>query len=121
MRRPERFAEALREEILEIVGYELDDPRIQSVTVTEVKLSENLRDAKVYAMVEGSDKEVNEAMKALKNAEKFIRQQVAMNLNLRYAPQIHFVRDVVEEKAVRIEQILIDLKDNGELIVESEK
>ncbi len=110
MRRPERFAEALREEILEIVGYELDDPRIQSVTVTEVKLSDNLREAKVYALIQGEETEIREAMKALQHAEQFVRQQVAMNLNLRYAPQIHFVRDVIGEKAVRIEEILEDLK-----------
>lgn len=121
MRRPERFAESLREEILEIVGYELDDPRIQSVTVNEVVVSEDLRNAKVYVLVEGDDKEISEAMKALQHAEKFVRQQVAMNLNLRYAPQIHFARDVVEEKAGRIEQILEELKDNGELIVGSDE
>lgn len=120
MRRPERFAESLREEILEIVGYELEDPRIQSVTVNEVVVSEDLRNAKVYVLVEGDDKEIREAMKALQHAEKFVRQQVAMNLNLRYAPQIHFARDVVEEKAGRIEQILEELKENGELILEKE-
>lgn len=120
MRRPERFAESLREEILEIVGYELEDPRIQSVTVNEVVVSEDLRNAKVYVLVEGDEKEIREAMKALQNAEKFVRQQVAMNLNLRYAPQIHFARDVVEEKAGRIEQILEELKENGELILEKE-
>jgi ribosome-binding factor A len=118
MRRPERFAESLREEILEIVGYELNDPRIQSVTVNEVTVSEDLRNAKVFVLVEGDEKEIKEAMKALQNAEKFVRQQVAINLNLRYAPQIHFARDVVEEKAERIEQILEELKENGELILE---
>lgn len=120
MRRPERFAESLREEILEIVGYELDDPRIQSVTVNEVVVSEDLRNAKVYVLIEGDEKEISEAMKALQHAEKFVRQQVAMNLNLRYAPQIHFARDVVEEKAGRIEQILEELKENRELILEKE-
>jgi ribosome-binding factor A len=120
MRRPERFAESLREEILEIVGYELNDPRIQSVTVNEVVVTEDLRNAKVYVLVEGDDTEIKEAMKALQHAEKFVRQQVAINLNLRYAPQIHFARDVVEEKAGRIEQILEELKENGELIVEKE-
>ena len=120
MRRPERFAESLREEILEIVGYELVDPRIQSVTVNEVVVSEDLRNAKVFVLVEGDEKEIREAMKALQHAEKFVRQQVAINLNLRYATQIHFARDVVEEKAGRIEQILEELKENGELIVEKE-
>lgn len=110
MRRPERLAETLREVITEIVGYELEDPRLIAVTVTEVKVSPDSRDAKVYVLIEGTEKEIKEGMKALQNAEKFVRSQVAMNLSIHHAPHIHFVRDTVEEKAGRIEQILEDLK-----------
>ena len=56
MRRPERLAEVLREAITEIVGYELDDPRLLTVTVTEVRVSDNLRDAKVYVTVQAMKK-----------------------------------------------------------------
>ena len=114
MRRPERIAEQLREEITEIVGYELEDPRLIAVTVTDVRVSENKRDAKVYVTIEGDENEIREAMKALHKAEKFVRQQVALNLNIHHAPHIHFVRDTVEEKAGRIEQILeeLNLTDN---------
>ena len=45
----------LKEEIAEVVGFELDDPRVQSVTVTDVEVSENLRDAKVYVLIDGSE------------------------------------------------------------------
>jgi ribosome-binding factor A len=61
-------------------------------------------------MIEGSEKEIQDGMKALQNAEKFVRSQVAMSLSIHHAPHIHFVRDTVEEKAGRIEQILEDLK-----------
>jgi ribosome-binding factor A len=118
MRRPERVAESLREEITEIVGYELEDPRLIAVTVTDVRVSENKRDAKVYVTVEGDENEIREAMKALHNAEKFVRQQVAMNLNIHHAPHIHFVRDTVEERAGRIDRILEEL---GKEKVESEE
>lgn len=110
MRRPERLAETLREEITEIVGYELEDPRLESVTVTDVRVSADLRDAKVYVTVQGDEKEIREAMKALHNAENYVRGQVAINLNVNHAPHIHFARDTVEEKAGRIEQILEELK-----------
>jgi ribosome-binding factor A len=119
MRRPERFAETLREEITEIVGYELEDPRVQSAIVTEVRLSDNMRDAKVYIRVEGSEDEIREAMKALHHAEKFVRQQVTFNMNLRHAPQIHFVRDTVEERALRIDRILEEIKENSPASPES--
>jgi ribosome-binding factor A len=120
MRRPERLAQALREEITEIVGYELADPRLEAVTVTDVRLAENQKDAKVYVTIEGSEKEIREAMKALQHAEKYVRSQVAMNLNLHHAPHLHFARDTVEEKAERIDRILEELKDNGELRVKDE-
>ena len=115
MRRPERFAEALREEIMEIVGYELDDPRVLSATVTDVVVSPNLRDAKVFVLVEGDESEIREALKALQHAAPFVKQQVALNLNLRYAPHLHFVRDTVEEKANRIEQLLGDMNQGENL------
>jgi ribosome-binding factor A len=51
MHRPERIAETLREEIAQIVGYELEDPRLTMVTVTEVRVADDLRDASVYVTV----------------------------------------------------------------------
>ena len=115
MRRPERLAEALREQVTEIVGYEMDDPRLQAVTVTDVRVSENLRDAKVFVVVEGDEGEIKTALKALQNAATFVRQQVAMNLDLRHAPIINFVRDTVEENAVRIDHLIQDLTEKGEI------
>ena len=114
MRRPERLAETLRAEITEIVGYELDDPRLLSVTVTDVRVSDNLRDAKIFVTVQGNENEIKEALKALQHATTFIRQQVALNLDLRHAPHLNFVRDTVEENATRIEEVIQELTQAGE-------
>ncbi|MBC7795393.1 MAG: 30S ribosome-binding factor RbfA [Pyrinomonadaceae bacterium] len=110
MRRPERIAETLREEISAIVGFELDDPRTLTVNVTEVKIADNLRDARVFVTAEGTEDEINAAMTALRYAAPSIRKQVAFALDLRHAPQLHFVRDTVEEQAVRVENLLAELK-----------
>lgn len=115
MRRPERLAESLREEISEVVGFGLDDPRLESVTVTDVKVSDDLRDAKVYVVAEGSEEEKKAAMKALQHATIFIRQQVALNLSLRNIPQLHFARDTAEENAVRVTELLQGLETTGEI------
>ena len=115
MRRPERLAESLREQITEIVGYEMDDPRLLAVTVTDVRVSENMRDAKVFVTVQGTEDETKAALKALQNAATFVRQQVALNLDLRHAPVINFVRDTVEENAVRVDSLIRDLTAKGEL------
>lgn len=115
MRRPERFAEALQEEIAEIVGFELVDPRLVSTTVTEVQIAPDLRDAKVFVLIQGTEKEIADALKSLRNASTFVRQQVAMNLGLRHAPHLHFVRDTAEENASRVGEILDDLVTKGEI------
>ena len=115
MRRPERLAETLREEIAEVVGFELDDPRVEMVTVTDVNVSDDLRDAKVYVLVNGSEDEITSALKALQHAAAFVRQQVAMNLSMRFAPHLHFVRDTAEENASRVNSILSDLTSKGEI------
>jgi len=114
IKRPERMAEALREEIAEVVGFELEDPRVEAVTVTDVKVSDDLRDAKVYVLVDGSEDEVKKALNALQHAAIYVRQQVSMNLSLRFVPHIHFVRDTAEENAARVGQILQDLTAKGE-------
>lgn len=109
MHRAERLAESLREVVTEIVGYELKDPRLFNVTVTDVRVAENLRNANIYVVVDGDENEVKEAMLALGRATTFIRREVALNLNLRYAPQLHFARDTVEENATRIGELLDEI------------
>ena len=114
MRRPEKLAESLREEITEIVGYELEDPRLLSVTVTDVQVSENLRDAKIFVVVEGTEAEIKDALKALQHAASFVRQQIALSMSLRHPPILNFVRDTVEENAARVAKLL------GEITVSEE-
>ena len=116
MRRPEKFAEALKEEIAEVVGFELDDPRLLLATVTEVTVAANLKDAKVYVLIRGTEDEIDKAFKTLRHASTFVRQQVAMNLDLRHAPHLHFLRDTAEENASRVSEILDDIviKDETE-------
>jgi len=121
MKRPERVAEMLREEISEIVSFELDDPRVQTVTVTDVRVTDNLRDASVYVLVEGDEKEKLEALSALKHAAPYIRKQVAISMNLRHAPAIHFVRDTVEERAQRVDALLEEIEHEREQQEEVER
>lgn len=115
MRRPERLAEALKVEISEVVGFELDDPRLEMVTVTDVEVADDLRDAKVYVLIQGDADEIGAALKTLRHASTFVRQQVAMNLDLRHAPHVHFVRDTAEENASRVGEILNELVNKGEI------
>jgi len=106
MHRTERIADTLREEIAQIVGYELEDPRLTMVTVTEVRVADDLRDASVYVTIQGDEHEHELALRALQHAAPYVRKQLGFSLNLRHTPVLHFVRDTVEEKAGRVDALL---------------
>jgi ribosome-binding factor A len=116
MHRPERIAETLREEIVQIVGYELEDPRLATVTVTEVRVADDLRDASVYVTVQGDEREHETALRALRHAAPYVRKQLGFSLNLRHTPVLHFVRDTVEEQAERVDALLEKIEHGTERI-----
>jgi ribosome-binding factor A len=105
-RRQERLAEQIREEISMIIAGEVEDPRVAAVTVTDARLTPDLRNAKIYVTVLGSDEEIDEALAALKHAAGFIRIQLGAVLRVRRTPELHFVYDNTTETATRIERIL---------------
>ena len=114
MHRSERTADTLKEEIAQIVGYELEDPRLTSVTVTDVRMSADKRAARVYVMVAGDEAEHKAALAALKHAAPYVRKQLGLALNLPRTPEIHFVRDRVEEEGERVDQLLHEIEQEWE-------
>jgi ribosome-binding factor A len=110
MRRAERVADVLRDEISQIVGYELEDPRLTAVTVTDVRLSSDKKAARVYVTIRGDEKEHKEALAALKHATPYVRKQLGLSLNLPRTPELHFVRDRVEEEGERVDQLLEEIE-----------
>ena len=114
MRRAERVADVLRDEISQIVGYELEDPRLTAVTVTDVRLSADKKTARVYVTVRGDEKEHKEALSALKHAAPYVRKQLGLSLNLPRTPEIHFVHDRIEEEGERVDQLLEEIEREWE-------
>jgi ribosome-binding factor A len=114
MRRTERVADTLREEIAQIVGYELEDPRLDTVTVTDVRLSDNLRTARVYVTVAGDEGEHKAALSALRHAAAYVRKQLGLSLNWPRTPELYFVRDRVEEEGERVDQLLEQIERDWE-------
>jgi ribosome-binding factor A len=114
MRRSERVADVLREEISQIVGYELEDPRLTAVTVTDVRLSDDRKAARVYVTITGDEAEHRSALAALQHAAPYVRKQVGLSLNLPRTPEIHFVRDRVEEEGERVDKLLLDIEREWE-------
>jgi ribosome-binding factor A len=105
-RRPERLAEQIKEELSLIIGGEVEDPRLGDVTVTDAKLTPDLRTAKVYVSVLGTEEQVRGSLTALRRASGFIRHQLGAVLRIRHIPELHFVYDDADLRAARIEELL---------------
>lgn len=110
--RAERLAESIRQEVIEIVEYELLDERIGSVAVNAVKVTPDLRNAAIFVDIVGDKQQIKQSLTGLRNAVGFVRSQLALRLQLRRTPDIIFQYDDTEKKAARIEQLLGEEREN---------
>lgn len=104
--RAERVSEALREELSELIAYELSDPRIGDTIVTEVLLSPDMRHAQVRLHLANNTAEQQETIRALDGAKRYLRRQLAERLNLYRVPELHFEADLELDSASRMEHLL---------------
>jgi ribosome-binding factor A len=112
--RHERIAGEIRQEISAMLAGELKDPRLSVfATVTEVRMTPDLKQAKVYVSVMGPEEEQKSTIKALTAAAGFIRHELSERLQLRRAPELLFVLDRSEEYAQRINELLRRAKSPG--------
>ena len=109
--RSERIAEEIRNEVSLMLAGELKDPRLASaMNVTEVRVTPDLKNVRVYVEILGSDEERKETLKGLSAAAGFVRHEVTERLHLRRAPEIMFVPDRSEEYGKRIDDLLRQTK-----------
>src|SRR5438876_12361962 len=100
----------VREEIMQIIQRELKDPRIGFVSITEVRMSPDLRSARVRVSVLGDDEEQKATIEGLNSAKGLIRHQLGRRLqNLRYSPELHFELDPSIEYSVHISKRLREI------------
>lgn len=88
--RHERVAESIREELEELIGYELSDPRIGGVGVSSVVVSPDYRQAHVLLTLEGTAAEQAQTLAAIEHAKQFLRHQLADRLQLFRTPELRF-------------------------------
>jgi len=105
-RRIDRVEGACREEISEILQRDIKDPRVGFVTITRVKVSGDLRHARVYISIMGSEDEVASSLAGLKSARGYLRLMLGKNLRLKYLPEIEFVHEHITEEALRLNEIM---------------
>jgi ribosome-binding factor A len=110
-RRPDRVGEAIREEVAMFLAEDVKDPRVRGlVTVTGAEVTRDLRHARVFVTVMGTEAEQISTFEGLASAAHFLRSRVARALRLRVAPEIEFRPDKSVAYAARIESLLDGLK-----------
>jgi ribosome-binding factor A len=108
--RAERVSESIREELEELIGYEMSDPRVGSATVTQVHLSPDFRHAHVSLALNGSEAEQVATLDALNHAKQFLRHQLAERLQLFRTPDLHFEAALPASLGAKASQVLKRIK-----------
>jgi len=108
--RAERVSESIREELEELIGYEMSDPRVGTASVIEVHLSPDYRHAHVTLVLEGTAQEQADTLDALNHAKQFLRFQLAERLQLFRTPDLHFEPALAANLGAKAAQILKRIK-----------
>ncbi|HOB20649.1 MAG TPA: 30S ribosome-binding factor RbfA [Candidatus Atribacteria bacterium] len=109
--RIDRINEEIRKDVIEIIRDLVKDPRISEMsTVTKVETTKDLRYAKVYVSVLGSEEERLNTIEGLKSAAGFIRKELGSRLEVRYIPELQFVLDNSIAYSVEISRKLNELR-----------
>jgi ribosome-binding factor A len=104
--RAERVSETVREELAEIISFEMEDPRLATVDVNDVRVGPDLRHAHVRVALCGDERAQRAALQALDHARHYLRNELARRLNLRKIPELHFEPDPAADASERVEVLL---------------
>jgi len=106
-KRADRVAVLVKHELASLFAHQgLRDPRVHFVTITDVKMTDDLKYARVFYTVLGTDAEREETAKGLEQARGFLQRDIARNLNLRLTPLLSFELDVTLEEGMKIDGII---------------
>ncbi len=109
-KRADRVADLIKQEISNILRREVGDPRIANITVTDVKLTDDLRSARIYFVELGKDSLSADVEKGLSKAKGFLKRELGKRLQLRYIPELAFFYDPSFEYGSRIEKLLKEVR-----------
>lgn len=114
-RRPEQVAETIRQVLADVfMREEVRDPRVGAVTVTAVRVTNDLSHARVLVATPGEEADRTRALQGLQSAAGFLRSRVARALTTRIVPELHFELDRGLEHAARIDELLNAIRREGQ-------
>src|ERR1700680_503916 len=101
-----RVSEVIREVASETILFELQDPRVKNVTVTRAEVSADLKHAKVFVSIMGTDKEQDLCMHGLRHSAGFVQSRLGGRLKTRFTPTIKFVKDEGVKKSIEVTRLI---------------
>ena len=104
--RAERIADQIKDQVSQLLSFEVKDPAVGLLTVTHVKMTSDMGMAHVYYTLIGDDNERRKTAKALDRATAFVRRRLAEDMNMRRAPDVRFHYDDDLERQERVETLL---------------
>ena len=113
-RHAQKIASRLKFLVSHVVQQELNDPRLGFITILDVEMTSDLREAKIYFSVLGPRAEQSKSLQAIESSCGFIQRRVGKNLKLRNTPVLRFVLDDTDDRVSRIEEILAQHREPGE-------
>jgi ribosome-binding factor A len=111
-RRPQRVALQIQHEISLLISRNLKDRRIGFVTITGVQMSPDLRHAKVFVSLMGSESDKKESMGALNHASGWIRHEIGQRIRMRFVPEIAFLTDTSQDYGERIDRLIDEIREH---------
>ena len=107
-RRLKKLEHLIRNEVEEIIRRDVSDPRIGLFSITDVKVSPDMKNARVSISFMGSPEEQGKALEGIKSARGFIRHKLSGRMAMRFVPELTFAHD--ERPELRIESLLAELR-----------
>jgi len=111
-KRADKVADLIKTEISEILLRQINDPQVRDITVTGVKVTDDLHHAKVFFVRMGENGCSEETMKGLQRASGFLRRKLGQRMRLRSVPEIMFMFDESFEYGDRIDRLLAEINKN---------
>jgi len=108
-----RLAETIKIEVSKLILEGIKDPRLGFVTITDVEVTDDLRSAKIFVSIMGSEEDVKNSMDVLNRASGYIRGEIGKIVRLRYVPEISFKYDRSIEHGAYISQLLREMETRG--------
>ncbi len=112
--RQRKLADLIKKNVSLIIDRKLKDPRKGFITITQAKISRDLRIVSLYYTVLGNEEQRKASQQALESAKNFIRAELAPQLKLRYIPELRFFYDDSLDYSEHIEKLLKKIKQNKE-------